>query len=178
MRFSICLLGFHFMLFYFIPSICFPSHVSRWPRIPTLPLPRHISDSGVHVQKSGARSKCSQHQWLGESLWDTSYRLGKATSISRNTLAEGKWQFQLFCCSGEQLQEAQWREGRLLLALLLNSVLVFLEPASAASTMEVGKEPAPTPNGVQKPLCPPICSPMSSLQPVPGRSWVTGVNGD
>lgn len=60
-------------------------------------------------------------------------------------------------------------EGRLLLALLLNSVLVFWELESASSTIEVGKEAAPTPSGTQKSLCPPMCSPMSSLRPSPGQ---------
>lgn len=164
------------MLLYFIPSICFPSHVSRRPKIHTLPLPRHISGSGVRVQKSGARSKCSQTSVAGRKpmTHPAGWERPQASTETLWLKTSGSFSFSV-------AQESSCRRqsgGKLLLALLLNSVFVFWEPASACNTMEVGKQPAPTPKGTQKSLCAPICSPTSSLQPIPGHAWVTGANRD
>lgn len=46
------------------------------------------------------------------------------------------------------------------------------------STIGVGRRVAPIPSGSPGPLCHPICPSMSSLQPIPGHSWITGINGD
>lgn len=46
------------------------------------------------------------------------------------------------------------------------------------SAIGVGRRVAPIPSGSPGPLCHPICPSMSSLQPIPGHSWITGINGD